>query len=237
MTNVSYLRPPKPFSWSFSRLNNFETCPRKHFEVDIQKNYTEDDKEAVNRGHQFHDAMAQRLANRTPLPPAFAKYEKWASRAEQQAYALGATIEAELKLAITEQLEPCQFFDRSKQPWFRGVIDVLIVAGEFAAIMDWKTGKINEDKQQLAMQAQCVFAHYPRVKEVGTMYVWTEHDCTSTDKFRLSDMAQVWINLWPRIQVYEKAHHTHNYPPKPSGLCKRHCPVRSCEFHGRGSYQ
>lgn len=27
------------------------------------------------------------------------------------------------------------------------------------------------------------------------------------------------------------------FPPKPSGLCKKHCPVETCEYYTTGIYR
>ncbi len=30
---------PKEWSWSYSKLKNYEVCPKRHYEVDVLKNY------------------------------------------------------------------------------------------------------------------------------------------------------------------------------------------------------
>jgi hypothetical protein len=34
----------------------------------------------------------------------------------------------------------------------------------------------------------------------------------------------------------QKAVRTNNFPPRPSGLCKRHCAVTGCQYYGKGAY-
>jgi len=49
------------------------------------------------------------------------------------------------------------------------------------------------------------------------------------------DMMPLWAGLMPEINQLAEAHRTTTYPPKPSGICVRHCPVTSCPYHGKGS--
>ena len=79
----------------------------------------------------------------------------------------------ELKLGITEDLEPCGFFDSNV--WFRGVADLIILDDDLAWVIDYKTGKSAKyaDKGQLELMAMSVFKHYPQVKTVraGLVFV------------------------------------------------------------------
>ena len=44
-----------------------------------------------------------------------------------------------------------------------------------AILIDWKTGKIEHDTQQLALNAACIFAFWPDIQMVTTQYVWIAH--------------------------------------------------------------
>ena len=64
---------PKPFSWSYSRLKNFETCPKRHWHVDINKDAKEEDSEQLQWGNAVHKALADRIAKGTSLPIGMAR--------------------------------------------------------------------------------------------------------------------------------------------------------------------
>jgi hypothetical protein len=115
---------------------------------------------------------------------------------------------------------------------FRGVADVLKINGPVALAIDWKTGKIVEDSQQLALMAACIFAHHPGVQKIRTEFAWLKEDASSRADFDRNEMARMWANLWPRIEALERAHKTTTYPAKPGALCRRWCPVKSCPHHG-----
>lgn len=217
----------KPFAWSYSRLKNFETCPKRHWHLDIAKDVKEEEGEALQYGNALHKALAERLAKGTPLPLPFEGYERWAYRVLTGE----GNILVEQKLALTEDLAPCEFFARNA--WFRGIGDVIKIVGPVALVLDWKTGKIVEDSQQLALMAQCVFAHHPEVQRVRSEFIWLKQDATTRADFNRDEMVNVWAGLMPRVNTMKAAWESGTYPEKPGGLCSRWCPVTQCEYNGR----
>ena len=224
---TTYANPkPKPFAWSYSKLKNFESCPKRHWHIDIQKDVKEEEGEALLFGNELHKAMAKRVEAGLPLPKAFVEYEPWAAKAATP----GGKLLVEQKFAIRADFGPTEFF--AKDAWFRGVADVLRVQGPVALVIDWKTGKVKDDSVQLALTAQCVFSHYPDVKAVRTEFVWLAEEATTRADFRRGDMPEFWASIWPRVSALEQAHKLSEYPPRPNGLCRRYCPVSSCPHHG-----
>ena len=226
----------KPFAWSWSKLKNYRTCPKRHFHVDIEKSFKEPESDHLIWGHEVHEAMANYVSKDTPLPRTM---EHYADRADRLALLRkkGVPVRVEQKLAMSEEFKPVGFFDG--KAWFRGVLDVLVVGGTIARATDWKTGKMPDDGdaeyEQLALSAQLIFAHYPDVREVETEFVWLGYDDTTERTYKHDGMLPVWNKLWPQINVMKEAWRTTTYPPKPSGLCKHHCPVNSCPYYGKGN--
>lgn len=218
----------KPFTWSYSRLKNFESCPKRHWHVDIQKDVKEEESEQLKWGDQVHKAAAKRLTLGTPLPKGMEVLGGWCDRI----LATGLPVQAELKLAITKDFGPTEFF--GKDVWFRSVADVLTISEPVAFAGDWKTGKILEDSVQLALMAACIFAHYPKVNHVRTEFFWLKEgpDVSTREDFDRATMPVMWRHLWPRIEALENAYNTTSYPPKPGHLCRRWCPVKQCPYHG-----
>lgn len=228
--NTITLGVGKPFSWSYSKLKNYDTCPRRHYEVDIKKNYKEDeeDNDTLKWGNAVHENMALRLNDHEPLPFAFKHFEPLAERLE----AVPGTLLVEQKLAITADFSPCSWF--APGAWFRSIADALVLNPPVALAIDYKTGKILEDYQQLALLAGCIFAHYEDIHAVRTEAWWVREDAITRQDFYRSKLQEIWRGIWPRYEQLKLAHDTNHYPPRPGGLCKRYCPVTSCEFHGRG---
>jgi hypothetical protein len=226
MQAVTIRNKPKPFAWSYSRLKNFETCPKRHWHCDIAKDVKEEESEQLLYGNMLHDALAKRIGKGIELPEPFKQFESWAVKVLTGE----GKVLVEQKLAISKDFGPCSFFD--KDAWFRGVGDVIKIIGPVGLILDWKTGKIVEDSQQLALMAACVFAHHPEVMKVRSEFIWLKEDATTRADFTREDMARVWAGLWPRIEALEQAFKTTSYPAKPGPLRKRYCPVSQCPHHG-----
>jgi hypothetical protein len=224
----------KPFSFSYSKLKNFETCPLRHYKVDLTKEFKEEEGESLQWGNAVHKALANRLAKGTGLPIGMERYAGWCDRLLTP----GGKLLVEQQLAIDEDFAPTEWFDSDarkkgkKNPWYRGIGDVIKIYGPVALGVDWKTGKVLEDAQQLALLAACIFAHYPEVMKVRTEFVWLMHDTTTREDFHRNDMPAMWRHLWPRIEALKHAHDTTSYPAKQGGLCRRYCPVTSCPHNG-----
>lgn len=225
-------KPTKPFSWSYSALKNFETCERRHYEIDRAKRWKEDSSDALLWGNSFHEAMAARIGpKKKPLPITMAKYEEFALVAEK--YGAAGEIHVENKIAFDRAFRATEYFDNST--WFRGVIDLIIRIGDLAIMWDWKTGKVLDDPQQLGLFATCVFSRYPEIQRCQTSYIWIGNDATSDALFTRADLPRIWADIMPRVKRMEEAYYSVSYSANPSGLCKKYCPVASCEYYGVGS--
>ena len=234
----AYKPKPKPFSWSYSRLKNFEVCPKRHYNVDIIKAFKEEEGEALQWGNAVHKALAMRCGpSEVALPHTMNGYEKWAARVTSGS---NHTIWVEQQLAIDENFGPTKWFANDakragqNEPWLRCIADVLKISasGKSALAVDWKTGKIIDDAPQLALLASCIFAHHPDILKVRSEFIWLKEEASTRKDFLRTDMANIWKGLWPRIEALKRAHETSDYPPKPGFLCRRYCPVTSCVHHG-----
>lgn len=223
--------PKKQFSFSYSKLKNFESCPRKHLEVDLLKHF-KDESDALTEGMKLHEAARQAISFGKPLPAEFKVLQKWIDKIMIGEEHDDISIQTELKLAIDSDKKPCDWF--SKKAWFRGVIDVLKIRNPVALIVDWKTGNPQDEIIQLGLNAQLIFSHYPKIMAAKVMYVWTKMDDSNEENLYRKDMDALWGELNPRLTVLKAAYDSNNYPPKKSGLCKKWCPVITCEHNGRG---
>lgn len=228
----------KAFSWSFSKLKNGEICLKRHYEIDIAKTWKDvaqdDPNSPLVYGNLVHDAMHRRLDSKRPLPPDMIDYERFAKKVEAKAALPGAQLLVEQKYAITREFGPCAYF--AGNTWYRGIADVLVlipVPGTdmwVAWVIDWKTGGIKDEPVQLALMAQCIFSHYPKVVQVKSTYFWLKEDAETVEEFTRSDMVKFWPGMLRRVAVLEEAARSMNYPATHNYLCKKYCPVQSCPF-------
>src|ERR1019366_1915098 len=108
---------PKEWSWSYSKLKNYEGCPKRMYEVDILKSFKDAGGEALEWGNQVHGAVAARLKSKQPLPKEMQKYEYWCDRVERGT----GQLLVEQKYAVTRDFRPTTYF--ADDVWYRGIGD------------------------------------------------------------------------------------------------------------------
>jgi uncharacterized protein Usg len=240
---------PKPFAWSYSKLKNFETCPKRYYHIDfLPKNHPDKVVEEVSDellfGNRLHETLAQYIEKGTILPPLHQPYAPFVDEIFKYEHPTHGTLDVrkipstkvlvEQKYAINKDFAPTTWF--GDDAWYRGIADVLWMLGPRAYAFDWKTGKVKEDIPQLALMAACVLSHFPDVQSVTASYVWLKTgDITGTVYTRQS-LVSFWEKLWPRIEALREGVEKQNFGPKPSGICKRYCPVKQCPHYGTSSY-
>lgn len=104
-------------------------------------------------------------------------------------------------------------------------------------IVTHNTGKRKKDMQQLIIFALLVFYHHPEIETCEVTYRWLKTNEIDTETFHRSGIAVMWETLIPKLQRYAQAFHLGVFPARPSGLCKKHCPVLTCEYVGIGMYR
>lgn len=211
------------FNFTYSKLKTFENCPSKYNHLYVTKDVVEDDSEHLKKGNAVHAAMAAALEG-APLPENLKAYQKWIDKVLASVEGTDQLL-VEQKLGIDENFQVTGFFD--KNVWLRGIVDATLVKGDHGLIVDWKTGKPQDDIIQLALQAALIFPLYPDLQEVVAQFVWLEHDMTSTEHFKRSDMVELWSSMVPRVTQMKYSQDIMEFPAKQNALCK-FCPVRQC---------
>ena len=221
-------KPVTAAPWSFSRIKAFDTCPKQFYHVNVLKQFPFKETEAMRYGTEFHEAAEHFIRDGTPVPDRFA----FARPALEVLAAKSGEKLCEQKMGLTAELEACDFF--AKDVWFRGIVDLLIIDGDVATVIDYKTGKSSRyaEKGQLELMALSVFRHFPEVKTVraGLLFVIANELVKAKyEKTGQKDMWRKWLSEYGKM---ESAFETGVWNPKPSGLCKRHCPVQECVHNG-----
>lgn len=210
-------------AFSYSRLNSFETCPRKFHAVSISKEAKEPESLAMSYGKDVHKYLELRVSKGMALPTHLGHLEGVAALL---ALAPGTKL-TEHQMAVNASLEPTGWF--AKDVYCRAIADLVIDNGEKAALFDYKTGKKSNDFLQLRLTASLYFQHAPRVEVIKCAFVWTKDKSVSTTEISREEIGEVWSELSPRIDRYQTAFQEQNFPPRPSWQC-RGCPVKSCQY-------
>lgn len=219
-----------PVAWSYSSLTAFETCPKRYYLTKVSKQVKEPQTEATLWGNQVHKALEYRLVKRQPLPENMSMFEPIAAKVATKAQ--GAKLEAEQKMALTKSFTPTSWF--AKDVWVRGITDFTITKGDKVFIGDWKTGKPTPESAQLKLTAAMTMHQKPYINTVINAFVWLKTGEITHEVFTREDIPTIWQEFTPRVQRLEEAMDGNKWPARPSGLCRKWCPVGKslCEHCG-----
>lgn len=208
-------------SHSYSSIKLYENCPFRYFRQRIVKDVVDEGGEASKYGERIHQYLELRLKQDGLLPQEVAHYEPLCASVER--IAKGGELHIEKELVLNDNLTPTGWWDADA--WLRSKLDILVINGDEAVVMDWKTGKRNPDFFQMQIFAAQVFKHYPDVVRVKTSLVWLKTMEMDTEVYNREQVNDVWAEIMKRIQRIHKSLEFDNWPMRPSGLC-RFCPAR-----------
>lgn len=230
---------PLMIAHTHSSLDAFKTCARQYQARYILKEIKFESTEATRYGDRVHDALENRLKNKTPLPAECAELEGMCQSVEN----LRGEGFAEQKLAISEHWKSASYWDK-QECWFRGKVDYIKIDRErkVISVFDWKTGKPKKDRDQLDRMALIASINFPGMEKIKTAFVYTKTGEVDSAVILASELPAIEAKLLEDIKRVELAVKNNMFPPNPSGLCKPSrtssypgCPVESCPFHASKS--
>jgi len=215
--------------WSYSTLDKFETCARQFHEVKVVKSVVEPETEWQLWGKEVHTSFEDCINSNgvVPLPD---KMKHWRPLIDKVLAMKGTTILTEVAVALDGNFRSVEW--DSPTCWTRGVIDVLVLGKTSALVIDWKSGK-RKPTEQLDLYAAYIFALYPHIKIVHTAAVWLQDKKIDKKTIKRSETYAIWQGFIERAARLRAAYQHDAWPPRPSGLCKRHCVVTACAYNGR----
>lgn len=225
-------------AWSYSALTAFEQCGRKFAMERVFKTIRVPESEQMLYGQRVHKSLENRVKDGTLLPDDIKHLEPTI----QVLTRLGRCLPEE-RYALDRSFRLTEYFDRAQTPvdrrvWLRIVIDLQIMLTDprYAILLDYKTGKVKDDLDQLELFAAVMFTMHPRLEEVRTGYLWTAQNQLTKQTFNRDEVPIIWQKFVPRVQRLEQTYQTNDWKPNPSGLCRKHCDVMTCEYHGKGNH-
>lgn len=228
-------RTAKVLPWSWSSLESFETCPRKHWFTRITKKTPEVFNKKKLDGRDIHKSMELYVAGKEAMPEEFAPMLPLADKLRA---APGQRM-VEHAFGFTQALAPVDYWDRSA--WGRGKIDFVQVRPKVAVVLDFKSGKRKVNSEQLKLFALAAMVTWPHVETVKTGYVWLPNaelnrvqPVLDQEVYTQADKTGILQNFSARVRKMEQAEIHNQWPPRPSGLCRQWCPVgrQNCEHCG-----
>jgi hypothetical protein len=209
-------------------LSTFEQCEAKYDFLYVTRNVKDTDNEWTTFGTRVHEALekAGRASVGTVVDQAVDALSEEDYPVEVRPHlelvrrivAQPGTKYFEVQVAITKDFKQCEWF--APDVWMRGILDVLVVNGKRATVIDWKTGKVRDNPTQLQLFAALVFILFPEVEEVKTAFVWLQHGQITESLFQRRNATHLWNALLPRFKRVEDAVIVGVFKARPSNLCR-----------------
>ena len=213
------------FTWSFSALKDYINCPKKYHETKVLKNYKFVDTPQTIYGKEVHTALENYVRDGTPL---LKNYMRFKGMVDSLVNIPGDKY-PEYEMGLTKELGPCDFNDENR--FVRGIVDLLIVDGEHAFIVDYKTGSNKyPDLKQLRLMALMTFAHFPKVNKIKAGLLFVMHNQFITEEYKREDIEKSWKRFEQPLQRLNMSYENDSWVPNPTPLCGW-CPVVTCDFH------
>jgi CRISPR/Cas system-associated exonuclease Cas4 (RecB family) len=219
-------------AWSYSSIKTFEQCPKKYYHLKVAKDFKDADSTATIYGKELHLAAEEYIRDGKPIPTRFSFIQDVLDSLN----AIPGEKFCEQKLGIGKQAEgdyyPCDFF--APDVWWRGIADLLVINGDEAFLVDYKTGKSAKyaDMKQLDLLAAATFLHHPGVKRiksallfvVSSEFVHKTHDAGLTNSYIASFLQE--------LERLDGAISSGVWNANAGPLCA-YCPVATCEHNRR----
>ena len=213
------------FTWSFSSLKEYINCPRQYQELKVLKRYEKKATEQMLYGTVVHKACEDYVAEGKPLEKNYLRFKP----VLDSLVAIPGTKYPEYQMALTPDKQPCEFGDAGR--WVRGIVDLLIVDGDHAFIVDYKTGSNRyPDPKQLKLMALMTFAHFPEVNKIKAGLLFVMHESFMDEEYTRDQIPKLWKYFESDLERLNHSYENDVWQANPTPLCGW-CPVKSCEFH------
>lgn len=204
------------FPLSYSRVSCFKKCPAQFEALYVEKSVVDHGNDATQYGTRVHEQL-QRYGETGVESELTRESKRWKVLVDKIRAQEGDKY-YEYQMAINEDLEPCDWF--AEEIWFRGIADVLVVNGDRAYCLDWKTGKSRyEDHVQLQIFAAMVMFHFPQVNIVRADFFWLVEDKHTKLTFDRIHLKTMWSRLSEQFDVVQEAVDLGVFVAKPTRLC------------------
>ena len=212
------------FTWSFSSLKDYINCPKQYQEIKVLKRFSKIPTREMLYGTAVHKACEDYVNEGKPLAKNYERYQNSLDALRE----IPGTKYAEYQMALSLERSPSAY---GKGYWVRGIVDLLIVDGEEAFIIDYKTGSSKyPDVKQLKLMALMTFAHFPEVNNIKAGLLFVKDDVFVTEVYTRDDIPKMWKPFDESLERLRLSYENDVWQANPNPLCGW-CPVRTCEHH------
>jgi|TARA_R110002020_G_scaffold104177_3_gene243855 hypothetical protein len=224
-------------AWSYSSINVFAQCPRRWLGEKIE-GFRQEETEALRFGSEAHTQAEMYGKTGKAFTEEFSFMEPFVK----------PLVEApgdkhyEMRLALTSDLEPCDFF--ADDCWWRGIADLVNLLPNAdgdpteAVLIDYKTGKNTKfaDIKQLQLLSLGLFHTFPSLETIKGALLFVmmpKKKSIISGEFHRKDAEEYWEHWDKLVSKLQFALLNGSFPPKKNALCKSFCPVTTCYHNGK----
>lgn len=191
----------------------------------VLKNYTVKETEAIIYGKAVHEALELYVKDGKPLPKNYLRFKPMVDTLIN----IKGDKYPEYEMALTHSKEPCDF--DSEDRWVRGIADLVIVDGDTAYVVDYKTGSNRyPDPKQLRLMSLMMFTHFPDIQRVKGGLLFVMKNSFITEEYLRKDMDKSWGMFEQSLKRLETSYENDTWQANPTPLCKW-CSVVTCDFN------
>ena len=213
------------FTWSYSALKQYTNCPKQYQEMRVLKNYTVKETEAMMYGKEVHSALEDYVKDGKELAK---NYQRFKPMVDTLVNIKGDKY-PEYEMALTHAKTPCDF--HSEDRWVRGIADLVIVDGDTAFVIDYKTGSNRyPDPKQLRLMSLMLFTHFPDVQRIKGGLLFVMKNSFITEEYIRKDMDKSWGMFEQSLKRLEMSYDNDVWQANPTPLCGW-CSVTTCDFN------
>jgi hypothetical protein len=216
-------------AWSYSSISTFKQCPKKYYHLKVAKDIKDSGSEATVYGQEVHTAAEEFIRDGVEVPKKFAFMNNVLDALNK----IEGEKHCELKLGVAKSdkgYTPTTFF--AKDVWWRGVADLVIINGDTAHSVDYKTSKNARyaDTKQLDLVAAAIFTHFPEVKKIKSALVFVVSKEFVQKEHTVENRDEYFATFDSELERLDCAQENDVWNAISGPLCGW-CPVTSCEHH------
>jgi len=227
-----------PIALSFSRISDYEQCPKKFESKYITKTYPDDSNNiAFAKGNEIHSQLEKYiifLKNNEQEPSLNTICKNVKPLLDNLYKACNGNIYPEKQIALDMNWEKCDWFDKPHIVKFRAIVDCLaFVNDETLMIIDFKSGKVRPYEEgettQLKLTAAMLFSLYPNINNISSSYLFVEHKKTIKKDFSRDQYESL---RKPFDDIYDIINQDGEFNYKKNKYCNwclltnEHCPIK-----------
>lgn len=209
-------------TWSFSRLQDYESCPYKAWLKHAERIPDPRPSPAADRGTAIHELAEKYLRGQIdPLPVELVKFKDEFESLRNG----GQQLMLEEEWGFDREWSPCEY--RGKDTWGRVKADCVVPKTETTGVViDFKTGKKfgNEIKhgEQLQVYALSTFLRHPEWTRITAELWYLDVDDLSSISVTRKTAMERYLKVYDRR--FRKMTDATEFPAKPNIVSCKWCP-------------